>query len=115
VDREAEQLGWEAHLRYGYPLPEQLQNPPVLEEYLQLYMKAFRHLSTCRQMGMGPGPIPWTAVVEYARIQAFDSVQTEALHYHVERLDGAYLSFCDRQIKRETKPTETKPPVKKQK
>jgi hypothetical protein len=52
---------------------------------------------------MGPGPIPWTAIAEYARIEEFSRDQTYALHRHVEQMDGAYLSWCDAKIKRETK------------
>ena len=39
---------------------------PRLRPGLEPYWDAFWTLSTCRQMGMGPGPIPWLAVDRYA-------------------------------------------------
>ncbi len=42
-------------------------------------------------MGMGVGPVPWTAVQEYGTMQGLGQDQLEALHYHVARMDEAYL------------------------
>ena len=36
------------------------------------YLEAFRELSTCRPSGFGLSPIPFTAIVEYARIYGVD-------------------------------------------
>ena len=41
--------------------------PPDLDEYLERILDAFWELSTCRSLGFGAiGPIPWSAVREYA-------------------------------------------------
>ena len=34
----------------------------------EFYLDAFRELSTCRPSGFGLSPIPFTAIVEYAKI-----------------------------------------------
>lgn len=37
-------------------------------EPFAFYLDAFKELSTCRPTGFGVGPIPFTAIVEYAKI-----------------------------------------------
>ena len=49
------------------PLPDWLEHKPEITFGLQFYWKAFWELSTCRAIGMGEGPIPWTAMHEYAQ------------------------------------------------
>lgn len=59
---------------------------------LALYYEAFFDLTTCRGMGFGSvGPIPWTAIVEYARFYRFDEEQTDALLFYVRRLDDVVI------------------------
>lgn len=43
-----------------------LEDPPPERPELRMYWDAFHDLSTCRQIGMASGPIPWTALNEYA-------------------------------------------------
>ena len=58
---------------------------------LSMYFTAFWELSTCRQIGMGVGPIPWTAMLDYARYMELDWEQTEDLLYIVRKMDDAFL------------------------
>ena len=37
-----------------------------------LFIRAWHDLGTCRQVGMGVGPIPWTAVMQWAQIEGLD-------------------------------------------
>ncbi len=37
-----------------------------MDERLGWIMEAFRDLATCRPVGFGVAPIPWTAIHEYA-------------------------------------------------
>jgi len=46
---------------------------------------AFWELSTCRTVGMSMGPIPWTAVNDYARAQ--DVISRERFLFLVRRMD----------------------------
>jgi len=58
------------------------------------YIEAFFEISTCRSTGMGIGPIPFTSVVEYARIYNIEDV--EDFLYYIRRLDATYLSFMEK-------------------
>lgn len=62
-----------------------------------MFMNAFHRLSTCRQVGMGLGPIPWTVIGEYARVQELDQEHTDMLYYHVEALDAEFLKWSAKQ------------------
>lgn len=57
---------------------------------------------------MGPGPIPWTAVEEYADRARFDRDQREALHYHIRDLDEVYLKHYASELEKASK---KKPPA----
>src|SRR5690606_27660978 len=78
-------------IREGLPLPQAIQNAPELLPGLALYYNAYVELDSCRPFGLGPGPIPWTAVEQYAQLLGFDREQTEDLHHHVRAMDRAYL------------------------
>jgi len=73
------------------PLPQRIQNAPDLNLGLSLYFTAFWDLDTCRPVGFGYGPIPWSAVRDYALTFEFDEEQQEALFYLIRKLDNAYL------------------------
>lgn len=75
------------------PLPDRIQNAPDLELGLELYLGAFYDLDSCRTIGWGEGPIPWTAVEQYAQLNEIEGEQRADLHYHVRQLDTAYLQF----------------------
>jgi hypothetical protein len=42
-------------------------------------------------MGMGEGPIPWTAINEYTQVYNFAGEQREDLFYIVRHMDLTYL------------------------
>ena len=58
---------------------------------LQLFLSAFLDLSSCRTMGMAPGPIPWNAVHDYCDRLELDEEDREDMHFHVTRMDQVYL------------------------
>lgn len=78
-------------MRERRPLPPAIANAPELQMGLELYYGAFLDLMTCRTMGMGPGPIPWTAINQYARAYDYSEEQEEDLQFYVSRMDQAYL------------------------
>lgn len=78
-------------MRDGLPLPQRIQNAPSLAFGMQLYYGAFFELSTCRQASMSLGPIPWTAIKDYAIAHELDEEQTEDLFHFVRVLDNEYL------------------------
>jgi len=70
-----------------------------------MFLDAFGKLTTCRQIGMGEGPIPWTAVEEYGRAQGMDREELEELHYMMRALDSEYLAYRrEREEQRSKKP-----------
>lgn len=73
------------------PLPDRIQNAPELELGLMLYLVAFWDLDSCRPLGYGEGPIPWTTIEQYAQLNGIEGEQCEMLHYHVRQLDNTYL------------------------
>lgn len=59
--------------------------PPDLERI----RGAFHELSTCRQIGMALGPIPWTAIDRYAERHGIGDFEQFATL--VRACDAAYL------------------------
>jgi hypothetical protein len=75
------------------PLPDFIKNEPELLPGLGIYLNAFWDLSTCRQMGMGLGPIPWLSIQEYVTILGGDEDFQEDFHRYIRRMDGEYLNW----------------------
>lgn len=60
----------------------------------EFYFDAFDELSTARQVGMGLGPIPFTAIAEYFRmyeISAFESF--DDFSFVIRRMDKVFLEL----------------------
>jgi hypothetical protein len=55
-------------------------------------MQAFWELSSCRAFGMSLGPIPWTAIVEYAERKGLDSSMIPVFEVVMRELDECYLT-----------------------
>jgi len=85
------------------PLPDFIKNEPELLPGLEIYLKAFWDLSTCRQMGMGLGPIPWLSIQEYVTILGGDEDFQEDFCHYIRRMDGEYLAWCSDKNKATTK------------
>lgn len=83
-------------MRDGIPLPQRIQNAPQMGFGLHFYFAAFLELSSCRQIGYAPGPIPWTAVQEYARTHGLDEEQCEDMHIFVQEMDTVYVSHMSK-------------------
>lgn len=94
-----EKIILEQCIRDNLPIPKKLQNSPSLESGMELYYQAFLDLNSCRQVGMGEGPIPWTAIAYYCRFFEMDEETTDDVMYMVRGLDNEYLK-----IKAENKP-----------
>jgi len=66
--------------------------------------EAFWHLTTDREIGMGVGPVPWTAMDRYAARHAIDDPDDfDEFVELITAMDQAYLDHCrteqDRQAK----------------
>lgn len=73
------------------PLPQWLRNAPRLWPGLSPIYAAFVELSTCRTFGMTPGPIPWTAIMQYADLEGMDGDERANLLYLIRAMDRAFL------------------------
>jgi hypothetical protein len=82
--------------RSGEPMPDRIANAPELDLGLEVYLQAFFDLDSERSHGMGLMPIPFTAVLQYARLYDFDEEQTEDLLYFIRRMDNANLARLDK-------------------
>lgn len=79
-------------LRLGRPIPKAIAEAPTLSPGLELYMEAYSSLSTTRG-GMGDGPIPWTAAMQYADRLGLDSEDAEELWYYVSEMDVTWSEY----------------------
>lgn len=83
--------------RSRLPLPTKIQNAPELMRGVELYFTAFMELTTCRAIGFGDGPIPWTATQRYCEVNEIEGEQREDLFYLVGYMDAAYLKWRKQQ------------------
>lgn len=88
----------EEWLRERHPdAPSLRAKPEPLPLWLCHLPGAFFELSSCREFGMAVGPIPWTAIVEYAeRMGACDEFGLEAFCRYIRDMDVAYLEYHNR-------------------
>lgn len=69
---------------------EERPEPDITDEF---FLGAFWQLGTCRSIGMGPGPIPWTAIKDYALHHRLEPDVTQAFIQIITALDGRYLKW----------------------
>ena len=80
-------------MREKRPLPKKIQNAPELMLGLEFYFNAFDDLSSCRGIGFGLGPIPWTAMVQYCEeYDVVDASSQEDFFHYIRELDNVYLA-----------------------
>jgi len=84
----------------GRPVPA-TAIPPELEDNDGRYVNAFWHLSTCRIVGPSgvPGPIPWTAIDQYAERYGFvyfDDIYDEFVAV-ISAMDQEFVTHMNKQ------------------
>lgn len=89
----------EAAIRRRQPLPDAIADAPELYAGLEVYYEAFIELSTCRDHGMGIGPIPWTAVDRYAERHGFRGDGFSYLLKMVRAMDDAFIKHMKQKEK----------------
>jgi len=85
-----------ASYKRNQPPPSYIADAPELLPGLDLYMEAFRELSTTRpHIGMNgaPGPIPWNRINEWGREFGFDGEARDYLVAMIRALDDEYLEW----------------------
>ncbi len=78
-------------IRGKIPYPDAIKNAPELDFTLALYYGAFFDLTTCRTVGMGEGPIPWTSINDYCSRLDLSVDQSDDMFYYIRIMDGVYL------------------------
>lgn len=69
-----------------------LSERPDLDEWQALPWRCFNQTHSCRSYGFAPGPIPWTAIAEWAREHGVtDPDEFDDLLYLVMELDAAWI------------------------
>lgn len=89
--------------RDGIDLPDHIKNAPDLLVGLELFYNGFQELTTCRQLGMSLGPIPWTAIDQYCVRYDIDGMQREDMFFHVEALDDTYRNEVEKKASKKGK------------
>lgn len=87
-----------AAIEAGNQIPASVLDAPELRFDLILFWSAFWSLSTCRQVGMGVGPIMWTAIKEYAEYFQIDDL--EEFYFLISQMDAVYLDHARSEIKK---------------
>ena len=74
-------------------LPKQWQNSPKVEDRYEWLFTAFFELTSCRSVGFGVGPIPWTAMKLYADYLELDETEFYFMRIVLSRLDAVYIDI----------------------
>lgn len=80
-------------MRYGQPLPDRIREAPELHLGLNLFYTGFLDLTSERQLGLGLGPIPTIAILEYCHMRGIKGEQAEDFLWLIKRLDKKYLDW----------------------
>lgn len=86
----------EAAIRKGRDLPPWYLDEPPIHPSQDFYLQAFSDLSTTRQIGMGPGPIPWDKILLYAHWMELERDVTRAFVQIIQLMDSAYMDWVDK-------------------
>jgi hypothetical protein len=80
-------------LAKGRNLPDWYLEEPVLLPGEDFYINAFWDLSTCRQIGMDSGPIPWDKIHEYGLHTGLDDDILKMFVSIIRTMDTGYLDW----------------------
>lgn len=81
----------ETALQAGDPVPDDAK-PPALPDECKLAYTAFPELTTTRAIGMASGPIPWTAINDYALRYRIRGQLFDEFVLFVRVIDDAFLA-----------------------
>ena len=86
----------QAAIERGQPIPEWLQNEPLLLPGDEFYMSAFYELSTCRSYGWTLGPIPWRDIIFYAQYAGLEEDLLPVFVRSLRAMDTVYMEYIDK-------------------
>lgn len=88
-------------VRNNQPIPKKIADAPQLLPGLDFFYTGFLELCTCRSVGFGTGPIPWTAVNEYAMRHSLTDEEFDTFSAAIKRLDVVYVQWREDKAKTE--------------
>ena len=86
----------------GAKRPDRIANKPEVINGLEMYWKAFTDLMADRELGMGEGPIRWTAISDWAARRGINGDDFERLVFLLREMDSVYMEHRNRQSKRDS-------------
>ena len=81
------------------PLPAKIANKPTIKFGLDLYWKAFQDLSADRDVGMGVGPIPWSAMNAWGVRNHIKGDDFERFVLVLRGMDSVYMTHQSKKAK----------------
>lgn len=75
----------------GREIPDKIQNAPKLIMGLEFVLDAFFELDTERQLGFSPGPIPRSAIKNYANEYDMYGNEFDEFLFLIRRMDTSHL------------------------
>ena len=88
---------WDRHFNSEQgAIPQSLLDEPELMPGLHMIYNGFWNISTDRQVGMSLGPLPHTAIREYAKEYNLPEEDADDFRRLVRAMDGFYLSWIDK-------------------
>lgn len=97
------------------PLPEAIANKPTVSEGLGFYWEAFSELTSDRGIGMGEGPIRWTAIDAYGYRYGVWGDDFDRLVTIIRCLDSVYLQQRIKKNEKSLKSKQRKEPITRRK
>jgi hypothetical protein len=110
--RRIQERGEKAGIDVSDKLPAWYKEPPEGPDPAveRLFLDAWGYLSTCRQIGMAVGPIPFHLMVWYAERRGFDQDTTDMFCEVLLEMDSAWLK--KRAEEAPSTPSKSKPQTK---
>ena len=86
----------DACARTREPIPEKIQNRPVLLPGLEFYLQAWQELGYDRPLGFGVGPIPTASFRSYVHDMDMDDDDAERFHFIVREVDNFFVGHANK-------------------
>jgi len=86
------------------PPPKFFEIEEKTKPWMAFFISAFYELSTERPASFGPGPIPWSKIIDFGRHYGYSGVNLEVFKDVIRKMDAHYLKQAAEK---------TKEPIKK--
>ena len=90
------------------PLPQFVKDAPELFFGLEVYIDSFWKLSRDRSSGMGPGPIPYSSLLNFAENLDLLEEDVEDFCYLLMEMDTEFLAYASEKAEADRKRASSK-------